>query len=187
MGLEVEHTMSRIELLTYEAVDPARRAVYDETERTIGHMTNMKKTLLHSLPAFHALMEWYPLHDTIMPFLGERRTNLLAHAISVKSDCLICSTYFRRILVDAGEDPDNLELDELDRTIITFGRQLTADGNRVGDATYQALAAQYTPEQIVALTAFGALMVATNIINSTLDVPLDDYLAPYKRQPEGTV
>jgi hypothetical protein len=177
--------MPRIELLSYEAADATRRAVYDETERTIGHMTNMKKTLLHSLPAFHALMEWYPLHATIKPFLGERRTNLLAHAISVRSECLLCSTYFRRILIEAGENPDDLELDELDQLIVAFGRQLAADGNRVDDATYQALAAHYTPEQIVALTAFGALMVATNIINSTLDVPLDDYLIPYTREPAG--
>jgi hypothetical protein len=49
----------------------------------------------------------------------------------------------------------------------------------VDAATYGQIAAFYTPEQIVALTAFGALMVATNIINSVLDVPLDDYLMPY--------
>jgi alkylhydroperoxidase family enzyme len=175
--------MARIEPLTYDSADEARRAAYDETERTIGRMTNMKRTLLHSLPAFHALMEWYPLRDTVKPFLGERRTNLFAHAISTQSDCLICSTYFRRILIDAGENPDQLELDEQDRAVIAFGRQLTTDRNRVEDALYKQLAAFYTPEQIVALTAFGALMVATNIVNNVLDVPLDDYLVPYVRQP----
>jgi hypothetical protein len=175
--------MPRIEPLNYESIDSARRAVYDETERTIGHMTNMKRTLLHSLPAYHALMEWYPLRDTVQPFLGGRRTNLFAHAISTYVNCLICSTYFRRILIDAGEDPDHLELDEQDRLIIAFGKQLASNHNRVDDETYRRLATFYTKEQIVALTAFGALMVATNIINSALDVPLDDYLVPYVRQP----
>ena len=33
-------------------------------------------------------------------------------------------------------------------------------------------------EQIVALTAFGALMVATNVFNNALDVELDGYLEP---------
>ena len=178
--------MPRIEPLSYESIDSTRRAVYDETERTIGHMTNMKRTLLHSLPAFHALMEWYPLRDTVQPFLGERRTNLFAHAISTHVDCLICSTYFRRILIYAGEDPDHLEFDEQDQLIIAFGKQLASEHNRVEDETYRRLAASYMPEQIVALTAFGALMVATNIINSALDVPLDDYLMPYVRQPAAT-
>jgi hypothetical protein len=33
----------------------------------------------------------------------------------------------------------------------------------------------------VALTAFGALMVATNVFNNALDVPLDEYLEPFRR------
>ena len=32
------------------------------------------------------------------------------------------------------------------------------------------------PDQIVALTAFGGLMVATNLFNNALQVDLDDYL-----------
>jgi alkylhydroperoxidase family enzyme len=173
--------MPRIEPLTYDAADDARRAAYREIECTIGRMTNMKCTLLHSLPALHALMAWYPLRDTVKPFLGERRTNLFAHSISTQTDCLICSTYFRRILIDAGEDPEHLALDEQDRVIIAFGRQLTLDRNRIDEALYQQLAGFYTPEQLVALTAFGALMVATNIVNNVLDVPLDEYLVPYVR------
>ena len=38
-----------------------------------------------------------------------------------------------------------------------------------------------THPQIVALTAFGALMVATNVFNNALAVPLDEYLEPYRR------
>ena len=41
-------------------------------------------------------MTWYPLRDTVQPFLGERLTTLFAHAISSETDCLICSTFFRR-------------------------------------------------------------------------------------------
>ena len=59
-------------------------------------MTNMKWTLAHAPAALDALLEWYPLHDQVVPFLGERRTNLFCHAISTETDCLICSTFFRR-------------------------------------------------------------------------------------------
>ena len=41
--------------------------------------------------------------------------------------------------------------------------------------------AHFTPAQIVVLTAFGALMVATNVVNNALDVDLDEYLQPYRK------
>jgi hypothetical protein len=36
---------------------------------------------------------------------------------------------------------------------------------------------------MTALTAFGALMVATNVFNNALHVELDEYLQPYRREP----
>jgi hypothetical protein len=91
--------MARIAPLDTEAAAPDARAAAEAHVRTHARMTNMKRTLLHSLPAFKALMEWYPLRDTVQPFLGERLTTLYAHAISAETDCLICSTFFRRMLI----------------------------------------------------------------------------------------
>jgi hypothetical protein len=34
----------------------------------------------------------------------------------------------------------------------------------------------------VTITAFGALMVATNVVNNALDIPLDEYLEPYRKE-----
>ncbi len=144
-------------------------------------MTNMKRTLLHSPPAYHALMEWYPLRDTVEPFLGGRLTTIFAHAISADTDCLICSTFFRRLLIDDGENPDALELDDNERLVVDFGRALAAPGSRVSDEMYSSLANLYTDEQIVALTAFGAMMLATNVVNNALEIDLDGYLEPYAR------
>ena len=64
--------MPRIRPVEYAETTPAVRAAHDEVIREHGRITNMKRTLLHSLPAFQALMEWYPLRDTVQPFLGER-------------------------------------------------------------------------------------------------------------------
>jgi len=41
--------------------------------------------------------------------------------------------------------------------------------------------AVFSDEQIVALTSFGAMMVATNIVNNALEVDLDTYLEPYRK------
>ena len=139
------------------------------------------RTLAHSPLALHALMQWYSLRDAVQPFLGERLTLLFAHAVSTQTDCLICSTFFRRLLVEAGERPENPALDERERAVVEYGRQLARDANAVGDDLHRRLAGFFSPEQIVALTAFGGLMVATNVFNNALRVPLDEYLEPFRR------
>jgi len=173
-------SMARITPLEYDAAGPETRRLYDAQIAAHGRVTNMKRTLGHAPVALRALMEWYALQDEVVPFLGPRRANLFSHAISAGTDCLICSTYFRRVLIDAGEDPDRPELDERDRAVIEFGRQLVRDANRVPDALHRRLAGFLTPAQIVALTAFGALMIATNVFNNALEIELDDYLIPYR-------
>ncbi len=175
--------MPRIRPVEYEEATPAQRAAHDDVVRQHGRMTNMKRTLLHSLPAFRALMEWYPLRDTVQPFLGERLTTLFSHAISAETDCLICSTFFRRLLRESGEDPDKLSLDEREQAVVDFGRCLAKPFARVPDALYRRLATMFSAEQMVALTAFGAMMLATNVFNNALDVALDDYLEPYQKAP----
>jgi len=173
--------MPRIPPLDAEAAPPDARAAADAHVRGHARMTNMKRTLLHSLPAFHALMEWYPLRDTVQPFLGERLTTLFAHAISAETDCLICSTFFRRMLIQTGENPERLKLDERETAVVDFGRALAVSPFRVSEQAYQRLADYFLPAQLVALTAFGALMVATNVFNNALNVDLDEYLQPYQK------
>ncbi|GLC23799.1 carboxymuconolactone decarboxylase family protein [Roseisolibacter agri] len=165
--------------LTVAAPD-ARTAAADHA-REVGRITNMKRTLLHSVPAFNALMTWYDLRDTVSPFLGARLTTLFAHAVSSETDCLICSTFFRRLLIESGEDPDHLALTQVEADVVAFGRALAVTPHHVPDAVFAPLRARYSDAQLVALTAFGALMVATNVINNALGVPLDDYLQPFRK------
>src|SRR2546423_635217 len=112
--------MVRIRPLDYEEVDSAMRAEFDLQLSSSGRVTNMKRTLAHSPVAFRALMQWYALRDEVRPFLGERLTTLFAHAISSQTDCLICSTFFRRLLIDAGENPDELVLDERGQAVVEY-------------------------------------------------------------------
>jgi alkylhydroperoxidase family enzyme len=171
--------MARIPPVDETSAPPQSRELAAAHAATGGRMTNMKWTLAHSPVALDALLQWYPLHDAVAPFLGERRTWLYCHAISTQSDCLICSTFFRRLLADSGEDPDALQLDELDELIVDLGRRLARDPHSVDDALHARLAERFSDEQIVALVAFGAMMVATNVFNDALGVELDGYLRPY--------
>jgi alkylhydroperoxidase family enzyme len=173
--------MPRIRPIDSQTAPSEIREAHDKALRRFGRVTNMKATLLHSLPAFDALMTWYDLRETVQPFLGERLTDLFSHTISAGTDCLICSTYFRRALIDTGVNPDDLVQDEREQVVVEFGQCLAKPFSRVPDYLYARLRALFTDEQIVALTAFGAMMVATNVINNALEVDLDEYLLDYRK------
>src|SRR6185436_18200961 len=108
------------EQIDYDTAPPATRRAHDDHVQHVARMTNMKRTLLRSVPAFDALMTWYDLRDVVLPILGERLTIIFAHAISAETDCLICSTFFRRILVESGEDPDRLSLDAREQDVVAY-------------------------------------------------------------------
>jgi alkylhydroperoxidase family enzyme len=174
--------MARIPPLQDADADAAGRAALEGIRAAHGRVTNMKRTLARSPVSLRALMTWYDLRDEVVPFLGEPLTNLFAHAISAGTDCLVCSTFFRRILIEAGEDPEALHLDDWEQAVVAYGRQLAVDPHGVSDELFGRLAARLRPEQIVALTAFGGLMVATNLFNNALQVDLDEYLHRYRKE-----
>lgn len=175
--------MARIRPLDRDEASEASQLEFDRQIQTHGRMTNMKRTLAHSWPALRALMEWYPLRDEVVAFLGARLADLFSHAISAQTDCLICSTFFRRIFLEAGENPDRFELDAWSQTIVDFGRAIARDAHEVSDELFARLRARLDDEQIVVLTAFGCLMLATNAFNDALRVDLDEYLKPFAKGP----
>src|SRR4030095_2917478 len=157
----------------------------DRQQAAHGRITNMKRTLSRSPAALSALMQWYPLRDEVAEFLGDRTTTLFAYAVSSQADCLICSTFFRRLLIDAGEDPDHPRMDGKTVALIAYGRAIAKDSNSVPDEIFEAIRNSLSPDQIVAVTAFAAMMLATNIFNNALRVDLDSYLWEY-RKPRDT-
>ncbi len=172
--------MARIAPVPFEEAPPASQAEWQRQVAAHGRMTNMKRTLARSGIALTTYMQWYPLRDEVETFLGKRLTLLFAHAISAETDCLICSTYFRRYLIDNGENPDDLALSEKEQTFVRLGRQIAQDPHGISDGLFTTVEAYLNPAEIVTLTAFAGMMVATNIINNVLKVDLDEYLEIYR-------
>ncbi len=172
--------MPHVPTVEPETATPEQRRLLEEIVRDHGSATNMKRTLVHSQVALDALLTWYPLYREARTFLGERATTLFCYAISTRNSCLLCTTFFRHDLIVAGEDPADFRTDEREDVIIAFGAQLAADANGVDDELFARLSSYFTPEQIVTLTGFGALMIATNVFNSALGVEVDEHLLSYR-------
>ena len=175
--------MTRVPPAQPGSAPEASRRIAAEHEASGSRMTNMKWTAARSPETLAMLLTWYPLYDRVSAFLGVRRTQVFCHAISAQNDCLICSTFFRRLLIDAGEDPAALELDDEDELVVALGRRLAVDPHDVDDELFAALRARWDEAQVVELIGFGAIMVATNVVNDALGVPLDAYLEPYRGAP----
>jgi len=174
--------MPRIHPIEYETANERQKKEFEDQINKNGRITNMKRTLLHSPIAFQALMEWYPLRDETLKFISERELNLFAHSISTQNNCLVCSTFFRKILIDSGENPDKPFLSKKEELLLEFGGHCVVNSTEISDELFDGLKAYFSEKQIVVLTAFAALMIATNLINSVLKVELDDYLLSYKER-----
>ena len=174
--------MAYISKVNYEDASEEVKGLIDKQIREHGKITNMKLTLLHSVPAYHALMEWFPLEETIEAFLGERAVNFFCYAISEENECLLCSAFFRKILKELDIDFDTFAFTEEENLLIQYGKAIVSDANHIPRELFDELKKHWNEEQIVAITAFATIMIATNIINKSLDVEPDEELLPYTKK-----
>lgn len=172
--------MARIEPISSEASSPElRQAFQKHVQDYNARITNMKATLGHSTLAFEVYMQWYPLYIEVEKIVGKRAAYLFAHAISTGSDCPLCSTFFRRIIIDAGESPETLVLSTEEQELLEFGSAIAQNKGVVSDALFNRSAQRYSTKELVVLIAFAGQMIATNIFNNVIETDIDSYLTPY--------
>jgi len=163
--------------------DPAtppdvRQAAEAEIARA-GRLTNMKSVLLRSMPAFGLFAAVLPLKATLQAQLGVRAVDVYSLAISEGTGCLLCSLYFRRALRGHGVDPAAFAPTPDEASLIALARHL-AEARGEGTPPpepVQALRSRHGEAVALNIVAYGAGMVATNILNTTLGIPIDDDLA----------
>ena len=172
--------MSYIPMTEYDSSSDAVKAEYDDQIAKHGRITNMKRTLLHNLPSFKAYMEWYTLYDELVPVLGERALSIFSYAISTGNDCLVCGSFFTKILEDSGEDVSCMELNEKEQLLLDLGTAIAADPHNIPQTMYDGLKSMFTDEQIVTIIAFAGIMYATNLFNTITKVDLDEVLYEYR-------
>jgi len=167
-------------ILPVSEISPALQVAFERhTNEYNASITNMKGTLAHSLPAFEIYMQWYPLYEEVKKVAGKRSAYLYAWSISSAADCPLCSAFFRRIMIDAGEKPEQLELNEYETKLVAFGGAIGKHKGYIADYVYNNLAQYHNNEEMVILIAFAGQMIATNIFNNVIETEIDSYLAPY--------
>ncbi len=172
-----------------EHLTPEQQAAWDAfVARHPGRLTNQKAVMLGDLDTFEIYMGWYTLFDSLAAEIGERPVHLFAHAISDENECLICSVFFRRILVEGGEDPDDPRTTPLEDVLLEFGRALARTPAAVPAELYARVEALLPEERTrLLLVAFAGQMVATNVFNSVGRVPLDEVLYGYRKDGDARV
>jgi hypothetical protein len=172
--------MARIAPVTDSELQPSVQTAFERHIKEYNaRITNMKATLGYSLLSFEVYMQWYPLYEQVEKILGKRLAYLFAYSISKASDCPLCSTFFRKIIIDAGEKPEDLVLTTSQKDILDFGSSIAKYQGNISDHVYNAIANHYSKEDMVVLIAFAGQMIATNVFNNVIETDIDEYLNEY--------
>jgi len=172
--------MARIDPISENEKTQSIRQAFEKHIRDYNaRITNMKATLSHSLLAFDIYMQWYPLYAEVEKVLGKRLAYLYAYSISYASDCPLCSTFFRKMIIDAGEKPEALELTPSEQKLLEFGSNISKHLGKIADGVYDPIAGQFNKREMVILIAFAGQMIATNVFSNLTETDIDEYLFKY--------
>jgi hypothetical protein len=172
--------MARITPLPINETPAAVQAAYNlHTTTYNARITNMKATLGYSQVAFEVYMEWYRLYDRMKAILGDRLAYLFAYTVSAGSNCPLCTTFFRKIIIDKGEQPENIQFTVNEQLLMDFGSAIAQQQGRVNEELFAEVSRLYTTQQLIELIAFAGQMIATNIFNNVLETDIDEYLFAY--------
>ncbi len=179
--------MGRISQIDPETAPAAVKAAIWKHIAEGRKITNEKRTLLHNVNAFNAVeVASYALDDDLQALIGKLDSDLFEYAVSVSNDCLVCTTYFARLLREEhGIDPGDFHLTHRQELLMNFGKKLGHTPKEITDEEFEELKQEFirnggkdgepvdeekAEEIMVVLTAMGAMMVANNYVNDALRV-----------------
>ncbi len=179
--------MGRISQIDPETASPAVKAAIWKHIAEGRRITNEKRTLLHNVNAFNAVeVASYALDDDLQKLIGKLDGDLFEYAVSVSNECLVCTTYFSRLLREEhGIDPNNFQLTHRQELLMNFGRKAGHTPKDITDEEFFELKQEFldhggkdgepvdeekAEEIMVVLTAMAVMMVANNYVNDILKV-----------------
>ena len=176
--------MTRLKPAKIDEISEESKKIWIEHQTKYNRVTNMKKTLAHSAPAFASLMSWYTLYEESLKFLSKEDIYLFCQSISQNSECQICSLFFKRLLSQANIEIEDFQASTIQKVLIKYGEEVSKNHYKVSPQTFSEIARLFNSEQIIVLTALAGLMIATNLFNNALEVELDEYLWEFQQKGE---
>ena len=158
-------------------IDPAnsspvvKEAIADHLQQGY-RLTNEKLTLLRNVTAFEALeAQSYAVDRELQRLVGKRAADFFEYAISVENDCIVCTTYFGKLLRNMGiEDFEHFAFTPEEELMIEYGRAIAKNPKQVSDELFARLRATFDEETIVVMTTMAVFMIANNVFNDALQV-----------------
>ena len=136
-----------------------------------GPLSNLDRTLLGSAAVFDAYLRWFELRDEVVPFLGERAVTLFCLAISEGYAAPYCVEFFRRALLDGGDDPGAPQVTEAEQLLRDWGRAIGEGAASIDAVLTERVEQTFQPKLRLALVAFAGFMVATALFTVVGQVP----------------
>ena len=164
--------MPRIEPIDPAKASPEAQAAISRHLQQGYRLTNEKRTLLRNVTAFEALEgQSYAVDREFQRLVGKRAADFFEYAISVQNDCIVCSTYFGKILRSMGiTDFENFSFTPEEELMIEYGRAIARNPKQIPDELFSRLQAAFDEETIVVMTTMAVFMIANNVFNNALQV-----------------
>jgi len=173
--------MARISPLSgHQAPADVRLAFDQHLAQYKTRITNTKATLAKSLPSFRVYMQWFGLFEELKNLLGRELAVNYAYAVSHTNNSPLCAAFFRKLIIDGGQNPEDLVLTADEEALFRFGSAIARTQGHVADHVYNSVASIYSEDEIVLLVAFAGQMIATNVFNNVIETDIDAWLAAYR-------
>lgn len=107
-----------------------------------------------------------PDPGAIVPFIGERAALLLAYSVSVGASSAVPSAFYRRILVDRGEDAENPQVTEAEQLLIDWAREVGRNPAAIDPELRSRIEGAFSVPLRSELLSFAAAVVASGVVAS---------------------
>ncbi len=164
--------MARIKEINLDEASQKIKAVVAEHVASGHRITNVKRIILNHLPSFKSLeLGQYDLDDDLQRLIGKLDGDIFEYAISHANECLVCTTYFTRLLKEEhGIDPETFMFTDRQNLLIDYANNLAWNPKEISDELIARMQADCDDETLVAITTMGVMMIAMNYVNDALRI-----------------
>lgn len=174
--------MARIPYIEREQVDPSALAEFDALTG-YGPFAHLAGAMGHRGPILRNTARMLAeLREEGV--LNRRSLELALVAVSQLNQCDYCVAHHGPMLTVEGVSKEGLatlldyenhpELDDVDKLVVEYARQVTLEPNRTRDAIFERLKVHFSTAEIVELTWRIALCGAFNRFNDVLQLEIED-------------